>query len=211
MLEAVIFDLDGTLWDATEGILNTWNDVIAAHPESQRGKIGMEELSAYLGLPMTEIADRMFPACTAEQKQLFMDECCEQENVWLGRNGGKLYPKLISTLQELKKEYRLFIVSNCQKGYIESFLQAHKAKELFDDILCWGDTLLSKGENNKLIMLRNGITKAVYVGDTAGDENSARVAQIPFIFASYGFGDAVAPDYILQSFADLPKILRLIK
>ena len=61
----------------------------------------------------------------------------------------------------------------------------------FDDIQCWGDNMVPKGENNKLIMQRNGITRAVYVGDTSGDEQSARVAGIPFIFAAYGFGEAV--------------------
>lgn len=211
MLEAVLFDLDGTLWDATSGILKTWNDVIAAHPESKRGALDRKELSGYLGLPMTEIANRMFPECTTKQKQLFMDACCEQENAYLSEVGGTLYPELENTLKELKKDYRLFIVSNCQQGYIESFLKAHKLNYLFDDIICWGDNLLPKGENNKLIMKKNGVTKAVYVGDTAGDENSARVAEIPFVFAAYGFGEAVAPDYAINSFVELPKLLKTIE
>ena len=67
--------------------------------------------------------------------------------------------------------------------------------------------MLSKGENNKLIMKRNGVTKAVYVGDTAGDEESARVAGIPFIFARYGFGEAKAPDRVLDTIAQLPEIM----
>ena len=75
----------------------------------------------------------------------------------------------------------LYIVSNCQSGYIESFIKAHKMEEYFDDIQCWGDNMVPKGENNKLIMQRNGITRAVYVGDTSGDEQSARVAGIPFV------------------------------
>ena len=70
---------------------------------------------------------------------------------------------------------------------------------------------MPKGENNKLIMKKNGVTKAVYVGDTAGDENSARVAEIPFVFASYGFGEAVAPDYTINSFDELPKLLKTIE
>lgn len=80
----------------------------------------------------------------------------------------------------------------------------------FDDIECWGNNLLSKGENNKLIMKRNRVTRAVYVGDTAGDEESARVAGIPFIFAKYGFGAAKAPDYILDAFSNLPELMEQI-
>ena len=59
-------------------------------------------------------------------------------------------------------------------------------------------------------MKRNGVTRAVYVGDTAGDEESARVAGIPFIFAKYGFGQAKAPDYVLEEFAQLPKLMETV-
>jgi phosphoglycolate phosphatase len=80
----------------------------------------------------------------------------------------------------------------------------------FDDIECWGNNKLPKGENNKLIMARNNVTKAVYVGDTAGDEQSARDAGIPFIFATYGFGKAVNPDYELDEFSKLPELMKNI-
>ena len=77
----------------------------------------------------------------------------------------------------------------------------------FDDIECWGNNELPKGENNKLIMKRNHVTNAVYVGDTAGDEESARVAGIPFIYAAYGFGKALSPDYTINAFTELPELL----
>lgn len=206
-IEAIIFDLDGTMWNALDGICLTWNQVVKTHPECRKEQISFEELGGCLGLPMTEIAQRLFPGTTAQQQQSLMDECCEVENAYLSQHGGILYPKLEETLSELKKNYKLFVVSNCQKGYIESFLKAHKLGAYFDDIECWGNNMLSKGENNKLVMKRNGVTKAVYVGDTAGDEESARVAGIPFIFARYGFGEAKAPDRVLDTIAQLPEIM----
>ena len=209
-IEAVIFDLDGTMWDALDGIRMTWNQVVANHPEYRKDPISSEELERCLGLPMTDIAVKLFPNTTAEQQQTLMDECCALENAYLSEHGGVLYPKLEETLTELKKNYKLFVVSNCQQGYIESFIKAHRLAGCFDDIECWGNNLLPKGENNKLIMKRNGVTKAVYVGDTAGDEESARVAGIPFIFAKYGFGEAKAPDYILEEFSKLPELMKHI-
>lgn len=205
--EAILFDLDGTMWNAVGGILLTWNKVVSNHPECRKEPISEEELSGCLGLPMTAIAERLFPETTPQEQQILMDECCELENEYLSEHGGILYPKLEETLLELKKSYRLFVVSNCQKGYIESFIKAHKLERCFDDIECWGNNLLPKGENNKLIMARNNVTRAVYVGDTAGDEESARVAGIPFVFAAYGFGEAVAPDYVLPEFAKLPEVM----
>lgn len=209
-VQAMIFDLDGTMWDATDGILKTWNEVIASHPECKRDLLTVEELGGYLGLPMTEIANRMFPHNTEAEKELLLDECCERENAYLSEHGGILYPKLEETLTILHQNYKLFVVSNCQSGYIESFLKAHKLERYFDDIQCWGDNKVPKGENNKVIMERNGVTRAVYVGDTSGDEQSARVAGIPFVYAAYGFGEAVAPDYTVQAFEELPKLMETV-
>ncbi len=206
-IEAIIFDLDGTMWNALDGIHLTWNQVVANHSAYRKEPISFEELEGCLGLPMTEIAARLFPSTTAEQQQALMDECCAKENDYLAEHGGILYPRLEETLLKLKKSYQLFVVSNCQPGYIESFIKAHKLEKCFDDIECWGNNLLPKGENNKLIMERNKVTRAVYVGDTAGDEESARVAGIPFIFAKYGFGEAKAPDYILDAFSNLPELM----
>ncbi len=208
--EAILFDLDGTMWDAVEEICVSWNQVVANHPECRRDTISDKELSGCLGLPITEIVERLFPETTQEQKQALMDECCEVENAYLEMHGAKLYPKLEETLMTLKKEYKLFVVSNCQKGYIESFIKAHKLSKYFDDIACWGDNYLTKGENNQLIMKRNHITRAVYVGDTTGDQNSAIAAGIPFIFAAYGFGEAKSPDYVLGAFEQLPELMEKV-
>ena len=206
-LEAILFDLDGTMWNSEEEVCNTWNQVVAKHPECRKGPITLEELKGCFGLPMTKIAEKLFSEVSSKEQQIIMDECCELENSYLNEHGAKLYPKLEETLMELKKKYKLFVVSNCQQGYIESFIHAHHLEKCFDDTQSWGDNPVSKGENNQVIMKRNGVTKAVYVGDTAGDEQSARDVGIPFIFCAYGFGQAKSPDAIINSFEELKDIL----
>ena len=52
-------------------------------------------------------------------------------------------------------------------------------------------------------MKRNVIEQAFYVGDTEGDEEASRFAGIPFIFASYGFGNVTHPDKVIKSFKEL--------
>ena len=68
-----------------------------------------------------------------------------------------------------------------------------------------------KGYNIKLIMKRNTIDQAFYVGDTEGDEEASRFAGISFIYASYGFGKAKYPDMIINSIEELPKVLLKMK
>jgi phosphoglycolate phosphatase-like HAD superfamily hydrolase len=45
------------------------------------------------------------------------------------------------------------------------------------------------------------------IGDTAGDEEAARYAGIPFIWAGYGFGKAISPDTVLTDIIELPSRL----
>jgi phosphoglycolate phosphatase len=100
----------------------------------------------------------------------------------------------------------LFIVSNCQCGYIETFLGYHKLGKYFKDYECAGNTGLSKGGNIKKIIERYDLKASVYVGDTQGDCDAAAAAEIPFIFAGYGFGKVSAYKYKLNKLSDIEKL-----
>ncbi len=204
-MDSIIFDLDGTLWNATEGIKDTWNEVLKKYPNI-REPITIEELESCMGLLLDDISRRLFPNESAEMQHKLITECCELENKVLAEKGGILFPKVRETLSELKKKYRLFVVSNCQSGYIEAFYKGNNMAEYFEDFECAGNTGKSKGENNKLVIERNNLKNPVYVGDTQGDLQSAVDANIPFVFAEYGFGNVDRYDYKIEKFADLLKI-----
>ncbi|MCQ2464894.1 MAG: HAD family hydrolase [Oscillospiraceae bacterium] len=204
--DGIIFDLDGTMWDSAEGIAGTWNMVLKEYPQIKE-TVTAEKLKACMGLPLDEIGRRLFPGYSPELQKELMKKCCDMENVYLSEHGGILYPHLKETLEKLAEKYRLFVVSNCQCGYIESFFAAHGTAKYFTDTECHEATGLSKGENNRLVMERNGLKSAVYVGDTQGDADSAEFAQIPFVYASYGFGSVKKYDYIIEKFSDLLNIL----
>lgn len=200
--DGILFDLDGTLWDSTSEILKTWQIVLDRHP-NVRGPITMEELRGLMGLPMNVIASRLFPGLGEEEQMALMRECCQEENDYLRQHGGRLFDGVEETLLELKKRYKLCIVSNCQKGYIEAFLTAHQLWDVFDDYLSFGETGLTKGENNRQVIARNGFENPVYVGDTQGDLQSAIDAGIPFVFCRYGFGQVTHFDETIDSFRQL--------
>lgn len=210
--DGILFDLDGTLWDATGSILESWNSILVKHPEVSRGPITHTELSACMGLPMDAIAARLLAGVAKEEQKALMDEMCAAENAYLKRHGGVLYEGLKSVLAALIKICPLYIVSNCQDGYIECFLAAHRLTPYFADTECWGRTGLAKDQNNRLVMARNGLQNVVYVGDTAADAESAKKAGIPFIFAAYGFGSVEPEAYVLKlnDIRELPaKLARL--
>lgn len=200
-IDSILFDLDGTLWDSVDEIILTWNRIIAQ--EGCRKPITRPEQESLMGLQMDEIARRLFPAEPPQRQNALMAACMEEENRYLAQHGGRLYEGVAETLRKLAEKYPLCIVSNCQKGYIEAFLQAHKLGHLFTDHLSYGETLLTKGENNKLVIQRNGFQNPVYVGDTAGDRQSALDAGIPFVYAAYGFGTVAGWDAEIQTFSQL--------
>ena len=99
------------------------------------------------------------------------------------------YPDVREVIKQLAKTYDLYIVSNCQCGYIEQFLRKTQLEAYIKDIECFGNTGKNKGENIRLLVKRNSLKAPVYIGDTKGDCDASKEAGVPFIFASYGFGN----------------------
>lgn len=206
--DGIIFDLDGTLWNSAKPICRSWNEVIQKKGV-KRPPFTEEELMSYMGLPMYDIAAKALPELSKEEQVSLMEEMCLYENEYLAQHGGTLFEGLEQTLETLLRNYRLFIVSNCQDGYIEAFIKAHHMEKYFSDTECWGRTKQPKSESNKILMARNKLTNPVYVGDTQGDADSAKEAGIPFILADYGFGSVEEGDYIamVEDIRELPEVL----
>lgn len=185
MWDAVLFDLDGTLWDSSREVLHCWNRVL--QPLGRR--VTEEQMAQLMGLIPREIGDLMFPDLAAEERYALTYRCLDAEPPYLFERGAKLYPGVRETLRELRERYFIGLVSNCTEDYALAFLHAHGLSNLFDDHETAGRTRLDKGRNIRLVLHRNKIRRAVYIGDTAKDLAAAEAAHIPFIYAGWGFGD----------------------
>lgn len=205
-MESIIFDLDGTLWDSRQTIAEAWTAAVQEQGYEER-VFTKDDIGSLMGLQIPVIAERLFPMESLERRKEIMDACAKEDQQVIREQGGVLFPKLEETLKELQKTHRLFIVSNCEDGYIEAFYAAHGLEGYFEDFENPGRTGLSKGENIQLIMERNSISSAIYVGDTQGDLDAARHAGIPFVFATYGFGQPEDYDYKINAIDELMELL----
>lgn len=201
--DGIIFDLDGTLWDATGVNKRAWDE---AYEEMGYGKsrVTEEEFKDCMGMLIPDIARRLHPQLSEEEIIQYVDKSIKREHELLKMEGGILYNGFYEVMSELSKEHRLCVVSNCQAGYIEIFLDVHKAGDFFSDFECPGNTGKLKSDNIKLVVERNGFKNPLYVGDTRGDMDSAHKAGVPFVWASYGFGkDLCGYEYRIDALGDM--------
>ena len=210
MKTGLIFDMDGTLWDSSENVAAAWDEKIRELGYAELN-ITRKDIMGVMGLTMDIIADILFGSLPQQERMELLNKCCDNENSYLRSHGGVLFQNKENTLRILREKYPLYIVSNCQSGYIESFLDHYGFGKYFDDIECYGNNLLDKGSNIALIAERNGLDNAYYIGDIQGDYDATVKAGFNFIHAAYGFGtiDHTVPE--LRKFSDLPALLESLE
>ncbi|QHA91007.1 HAD family hydrolase [Bacillus sp. N1-1] len=204
-MDSIIFDLDGTIWDPIDTVLHAWNSRIKKYSEIKE-ELTRTDFEGTMGLQMHEISKKLFPYLSEDVRMQVITECCDTEQGYLKKQGGNLFRNVEEVLQQLSQKYKLYIVSNCQDGYIEAFYEFHNLSDYFLDFENPGRTGRSKGENINLIIERNNLSNPIYVGDTEGDLSAARYAGIPFIYAKYGFGQVSEYDEVIERFDELVEL-----
>lgn len=187
MKKGIIFDMDGTLWDSAAGVAESWNEAMR-RTGYKRKPLTAQDIQSVMGKTMEDIANILFPDLDHVDQENLSNLCYQLENEYLREHGGVLYSNIRETMERLKETYHLYIVSNCQSGYIEAFLGYYRFDDLIEDFACYGDNSEPKGVNIKLLCERNGLDDAVYVGDIQGDYDESMKAGVRFIHAAYGFG-----------------------
>jgi len=213
MKKGIIFDVDGTLWDACSVIADSWNEYIRGSEPDLEANLTYDDLHRTCGLTMTAIADTLFPQLQTERRYDLLEKLCSYEVDYLRSHDGEIYPHVKEIMASLSGPYHLYIVSNCQRGYVQRFIDQAGCGSYIEDYEEYGRTGLVKDRNIELLVGRNHLETAVYVGDTQGDYNSTRMAGQKFIHAAYGFGtldETSVPDGVIHSLDELPECVRQV-
>ena len=209
-IKSIIFDIDGTLWDSRVQVAEGYNEQLMEEGLDHLC-VDAEQLKALFGKTMTEIADILFDEMPPEERYGLMERCMNRENGHILQSDTiQGYPEITETLELLAKDYDLYIVSNSQQGYPEVTMQKLHLTHLIRDHLCFGDTGTEKGQTILELMRRNNITDAIYVGDTQGDYEATLVAGVPFIWATYGFGEPAGYVAKIDCPNQLPQIIKAL-
>lgn len=207
-MPAVIFDLDGTLADNRKLVWKSWNAILHALTGNPR-TFSLEEVKSAMGLPMDEIVKRLFlPRFGEGHGRAYGEKAMLYEVGYIAEKGAHPIRGVPGMLRRLHGKYRLYIVSNCQKGYIEAFLSSTGTAPFFEGHVSWGESPRPKGENILLLLKKEGIARALYVGDTSLDQEAASFAGIPFVHASYGFGKVEDALHKASRPSEIPSLVR---
>ncbi len=205
--DAILLDVDGTLWDSTPIVAVAWNKVLEKSSTDVRVTSGM--LKKLFGKPMDIIADELLPDMPREERYALLNKGMEAEHKALEENSEDIsFPGVSESIKRLSERFAVCIVSNCQDGYIELVMDKLGITPYIRDHESFGRTGLYKAENIRLVIERNNFRSPVYVGDIQGDLDASRAAGVPFIHAAYGFGTADTPDAVVNSFTELEQILK---
>lgn len=209
--DAIIFDMDGTLWDAVDSYAEIWNRTLADCGVARR-PVTRDELIALMGHPLKEIASILVPMLEGEALEAFFARLEANDKAMMPRLGGRLYPGVRETLASLHDAgVAMFMVSNCGPEGLPMFLDYTGLRPFIADTLSYGQTGVEKDVNIRTLMERYKLKHPLYAGDTRGDLLSTRRAGAAFAWASYGFGldfEASDADYVLNTISDLKTIFQ---
>jgi len=193
--------MDGTLWDAVDTYTESWN-LVFKQLNIER-VMQRQELLERIGWEGSKVMAAVLPEFDESKRKEVYDEVNNLRRMLLPQNGGILYDGVIDGLKQLAGKYKLFILSNCGKGIIRIFIDWANISDLITDEIAYGLNNMPKHHNIKLLADKHQLKSPVYIGDTGGDGEQSRMAGIPFVFVSYGFGKTDDYDLRFDDFKSL--------
>lgn len=198
--DTIIFDVDGTLWNACPVSAKGWNIGLAKLGIDK--KVTSKQIESVAGNPYDKCVEILLPGLQKQYPNL-LDTLNDCEIEVVKSDGGTFYDGVIDGIKTLASSHKIFLVSNCQDWYIKLFLEFSGLEPLLAGFDCHGMSGLPKHEMLTRIKSNHSLNNPVYIGDTEGDEAAANLAGMDFIHVSYGFGSSANKALNFDSFAAL--------
>ncbi|MGU7967107.1 HAD family hydrolase [Streptococcus suis] len=212
MYQTILFDLDGTLTDSGQGILNS----VAYALE----KMGIEEpdtanLNRFIGPPLYESFSKFYQL-SPEDTQAAVDAF----RVYFKEKGmfeNQLYPGIIPLLEELRTAGKTLVIATSKPEIFAKQILEHFGIAHYFDVIAGAS--LDSSRISKADVIGYAINQlevfpnyAVMIGDREHDIEGARKHQLPAIGVLYGYGnkqefEKAGATMIVETVQDLKRIL----
>jgi phosphoglycolate phosphatase len=209
-INALVFDLDGTLIDSTTGI----GGALRAAFQSAGRTMPAVDLRRVIGPPITDIARRIEPSLSdAELATIERSYRSNYDNE--GWRETVVYPAVEDTLRAFHRHgLRLFIVTNKPLAPTSNILKHLGLHDLFIETLTRdGRTPRYTGKSEMLadLISRHGLRRnsTLMIGDTNEDQEAAHANGLCFLFVTYGYGSVMMPAHSIHHFSEIATILNV--
>ena len=196
--DSLIFDMDGTLWDAADTYVKSWNAGFVK--ENVDKIISRKDLDSLMGLERRKVLEQVLPDFSIQRQDQIFKTIDKVREKLIPELGGILYEGVKEGLSKLANKYKLFIVSNCPENLIKQFMTWAEISHLITDEIAHGVNSKPKNYNISLLMEKHHLINPVYIGDTETDSKESNLAGLPFVFMSYGFGQSGVFDLSFNDF-----------
>ena len=212
-LDAFLFDLDGTLLDSREGIIET----VYTFLKSKGIPSNKKKIATLFGTPIEELFRVFMPSYTEEQIKEFVSEIREiyaKNHLELVR----IFPGVKQLLSSLKRaNYKIGLASTKYKPFIMEALEHFKFANFFDVIASGYEVKNHKPAPDLLFyaakLLGVPPEKCIYIGDSQTDVLAGKAAKMATILVSTNnypetLVKKLNPDFVVSSIDSLLNYFR---
>jgi len=220
MMQALLFDLDGTLIDSSDDLTRALNAAFAEHGLST---LSREQVEPLIGKGAPALVERALR--TSGQHDLVEDSDRllasflqhSHEIYDLGRSSTRAYPFALEALRELKSMgVPLALVTNKGRELSVKALRKVDAEPFFT-VIVGGDTCARRKPDPMPLHWACGLlgveaTSVCMVGDSLNDVRAARGAGMPVWCVSHGYREGLSADDLgadrIVELHELPALVR---
>jgi HAD superfamily hydrolase (TIGR01549 family) len=211
-VDCLVFDLDGTLIDSSEGVVDAVNYSLRMMDCPEQPP---ERIKRYIGFPLSQMYPDFTDAPVPELYRHFQVRAAEtvvSSTVALDR-----VPEALSLLR--KQGFRMAIASTKVRRHIEGIVARLEWAGYFDALVGGDDVTRVKPApdafNRALHLLEASPKRAIAIGDTINDIEAARAVPMPVVGVTSPYRERTeleqaCPDYLITSLSDLPSLLQRI-
>ena len=214
------FDIDGTIYDAGDIIEESFRLGIESISEKWEGKTlhipTREEITVTLGYPLNEITMMLSPYLEEHERN-------ELSLIWtvnlvkmIKEKKGNLIEGVEETVKILNSmNYHMLVASNGARDYVEAILDTYNLKRFFSEPFIYSEgAVKNKTDIIDMYLKLNPGIEIIMIGDRYTDLAAARENGVPVLGCAFGHAGAdeiEGEKYIVNSFSEIPEILKKIK
>lgn len=208
-IDTVLFDLDGTLLDTNELIIQSFLHTLEHYVP---GRYTRDDVLGFMGPPLQDTFQLVDESRVADMVNTYRDYNLREHDLLV-----KEFAGVVETLEALQKHhFKLGIVSTKMKNTIIRGLKLTKLDPFFVVIVGLDEVTKAKPDpepvEKALAQLGSAPENAIMVGDNhhdilAGKNAGTKTAGVAWSLKGQKYLESYDPDYILQNMSDLLPIL----